>query len=219
MAIRLSIAQRLELVRFLNHNDYTDVYDFGTYEGGSAAELSTIFRDHGRKIRKLFTFDSFIGMPENNEGYDDWATGQMNAVKKTGAKNIADCITSIANDISQYLSEETELYIVPGFFEDSLTDSLVKEGDMKLASLINIDCDLYCSAKQALHFMFRNKLVGSGTLLYFDDWGSRLHATNGDGESRAWFEISEEFNVKSDLLHSIGGGDQIQTIFKVREIG
>ena len=35
---------------------------------------------------------------------------------------------------------------------------------------MEIDCDLYVSSVQALDFMFRNRLIVSGTLIGYDDW-------------------------------------------------
>ena len=57
-----------------------------------------------------------------------------------------------------------------GFYSESLTPTLVQELGMKPAAYIDIDCDLYISSKQALAYMFEQKLAVPGTLIGYDDF-------------------------------------------------
>ena len=53
------------------------------------------------------------------------------------------------------------------------------------ALYLQIDCDLYVSAYQALDWMLANKLVVAGTIIGYDDW-----TTGGEGgEAQAHHEV------------------------------
>ena len=80
--------------------------------------------------------------------------------------------------------------LVRGFFNNSLPTMDLSA--CRPALLVDIDSDLYVSAKQALTWLFRHKIARKGTLIRYDDWNK------GDpswGEARAHKEISEEFDV------------------------
>ena len=80
--------------------------------------------------------------------------------------------------------------LVIGFFNESLP--LRNARDHKVALLVDIDSDLYVSAKDALSWLFRNGLFRPGTLLRYDDW----NVDPSWGEARAHKEISDEYQAR-----------------------
>jgi len=60
------------------------------------------------------------------------------------------------------------LITVPGFYNESLKEDLKETVDLKAASIVMIDCDLYSSTVSVLEFI--TNLVQDGTILIFDDW-------------------------------------------------
>ena len=71
---------------------------------------------------------------------------------------------------------------------------------MKPAMYIDIDTDLYIGAKQALAWMFENKLVVPGTLVGYDDW-----STGGEGgQQRAHAEVVRKHGLSVRRLEGKG---------------
>jgi hypothetical protein len=112
----------------------------------------------------------------------------------------------------------SNLDFVIGFYNDSLTDDLVSTLNLGKAALVDIDCDIYTSAKECLSWLFRNDLVDTGTYVAYDDWGGTPgYRDFADGESRAHREISEEFGVEWELIatHTDHVEDS-QVLFRLR---
>src|SRR5262249_18311989 len=57
---------------------------------------------------------------------------------------------------------------VPGYYDQSLTPELKRRLNLKRASIVHVDCDLYDSTTCVLNFV--TDLVAQGTILVFDDW-------------------------------------------------
>jgi hypothetical protein len=77
-----------------------------------------------------------------------------------------------------------------------LEKDFVKQYDIEPAFYINIDCDLYSSAKQALNFIFDNDLLAVNGLIRYDDY----HAVKDGGEALAHKELAEERGLWFDYL-------------------
>ena len=65
--------------------------------------------------------------------------------------------------------------------------------DTKFA-IIHIDCDLYESTMDVLDYLFENKHLLDGCMIFFDDWNCG-NASPHLGERRAWSEITKKYNV------------------------
>jgi len=61
--------------------------------------------------------------------------------------------------------------------------------------------------------MFTNKLIVSGTIVYFDDWGASLEYQGG--ESLAWAEAVAKYDVKYKLIYSEGRIPSVMKVFKI----
>ena len=198
-----------------------DVYEFGVYGGESMRFIADVFERHGVRIRKMFGFDSLEGLPpEKDDPYldEEWTPGSFNASELFQTKDTKAILDRIIKKIGH---RGFDIVIVPGFWDSVLEDGLVKKHDMRPASYIDIDCDLYSSTYLALDFMFRNKLAAVGSLIGYDDWGGTLvFADEGKGgESRAHEEIKEKYKVTYQLLQKIGVPPHVKTLFKIESIG
>ena len=171
-----------------------DVYQFGVYTGDSLARLRTFFPQPWR----FWGFDSFAGLPRdaNDVQQKDWSKGSYKpALSKR--LTMAHVVEAVGMPIQ----------IIPGFFNVSLTNELVTRAMMGKAVYVDIDVDLYTSAKEALDFMLRNHLIVAGTVVGYDDWwvnpcsrgGELLHPLN-TSEGRAHREISEKYSVRFRCL-------------------
>lgn len=69
---------------------------------------------------------------------------------------------------------------MPGF-DKTLTPSLVAERDMAPALYVDIDCDLYSSSVTVLEWLFENKLIVPGTIIWYDDIAAGGGYSGGEG--------------------------------------
>ena len=145
-----------------------DVLEFGTGGGQSAAYISTNINDN----RKVFTFDSFQGLPETKKGIPKgtgWEKGayyhDVNNVKTL----LKDCPTIFVHKLWSW----------------ELTEPVDYNIDKIIAA--SIDFDLYEGTLDALNFI--NKCSWNSLLLRFDDWGCHPHqvAAEVDAHEKAAF--------------------------------
>ncbi len=178
-----------------------DYLEFGVFRGGAFAKAyQALRRTYEQRIAdthnaspadcrerqeiwnatRFFAFDSFQGLPELR-GVDqqtrDFAQGQYEASQE-------DFLASIA----QQKVDLQRVTCVPGWFEATCRPETIATHQLKKASIIWIDCDLYHSAKTVLQFI--TPLLQDGAVIIFDDW----YAYRGNprlGEQRAFREWRE----------------------------
>lgn len=84
-----------------------------------------------------------------------------------------------------------DITTIPGFFQDSLDESLQKRIVLKcpVDAVVNIDCDIYKPALLVLNFVA--PMLRQGSVVLFDDWYSYALAPN-KGEVPALNEFLHE---------------------------
>lgn len=189
-AAQISIAELVE----------GDYLEFGVFRGRSFVQAFRSIQNayhtwskdsvhsprHVEKVREMwnrmrfFAFDSFLGLPEPS-GFDcdsaDFAKGQY-AYTSDG----------FLNNLKRSEVNLSKVIAVPGWFEETCIADTIKTHNIKAASIVHIDCDLYESAKIVLKFI--EPLLVDGTVLIFDDW--YCFRGNPDlGEQRAFTEWVE----------------------------
>jgi hypothetical protein len=162
-----------------------DIYQFGVYTGGSMKQI----HKHIKTYRHMWGFDSFEGLPSETKGIHiegkHWLSGAFSskgALKVKSPEQAMRLVTAKLNN--------PKATLIKGFFNDSLPR--MDLSSCRPALLIDIDSDLYVSAKQALTWLFEHQIARVGTLIRYDDWNV------GDpswGEPKAHKEISDEFGV------------------------
>ena len=207
------------LSQFLNRHkksdELTDIYQFGVFSGMSICEIIYIFSKNKFEFRKIFGFDSFCGLPEekNEEIQNGWVKGSFSSVdyfKKDKTISIEEAITALKKFIENHSNKKyhKNIEFIDGFFADTFlkiekSPSLLKK--FSPACYVDIDVDIYSSAKEVLKFMLKNKLIRRNTLIGYDDWGATTGYENYEsGESRAHKEIIEEYNMDCELIASYG---------------
>ena len=184
-----------------------DIYEFGVYTGGSLENMASAWTHFKLPVRAVHGFDSFVGLNDEAEevrGINDkgraWQRGAFSAsaaFKSASYSEVTKKIVAYVGRRSAHKWFADKVDFVRGFFNESLTAELATS--MKPAMYIDIDTDLYIGAKQALAWMFENKLVVPGTFIGYDDWSNTPLWTAG--ESRAHAEVAREFNVRFELVH------------------
>ena len=177
-------------VKFVNHNTSSarerqaigapgsllgDYLEFGCAAGASFVHTYQQAAPRMPWMRFL-AFDSFQGLPRP-EGIDadgEAREGLFACDEKTFVGNLREANVDLGRVIC-----------VPGWYRDTLTADVKRTHQLRLASIVYIDCDLYQSAVEALTFV--SDLVETGTVLIFDEW----FTAKGDpdrGEPRACAE-------------------------------
>lgn len=140
--------------------------EFGVYRGSMMRVWSRLLR---HPDAKLHGFDSFEGLPES------WRM-----VCQRGDFNSDGHVPAI---------DDPRVRFFKGWFEDTLPHYVPPDNE---CLIINIDCDLYSSAKTALKYLKPHIKVG--TYIYFDEFNNREH------ELKAWDEFIRESTMQFDLL-------------------
>lgn len=162
-----------------------DYAEFGLFKGGSFHLAQRLADERGLKPR-FFGFDSFEGLPEitgpDSTAHGEFRKGQYACTREELERNL----TEAGVDWSRTV-------LVEGFFEDTLTDGLIAEHDIRRIGVAMIDCDLYSSTATVLCWLER--LVGEGTILVMDDW----NCFGGD-EDRGQRRAMREFLTRNPHL-------------------
>ena len=175
-----------------------DYFEFGVFNGTSLACMYEVTRELGLKQLRLFGFDSFQGLPETAGLESDglWSGGSFHLDYDYTRK----WLSSRGIDWDR-------VFLVKGWYKDTLNQQLVDKFKLTRASVIMIDCDLYSSAKEALTFC--SQLIGDRAVILFDDWFPL--ADRNMGERKAF----DEFMLENPELSAedLGSYDDTSKVF------
>lgn len=203
-------------VKFVHHNTGTareqdapgapgsllgDYLEFGCAAGASFIHA---YRQAAPRMpwMRFWAFDSFQGLPRP-EGIDregEARAGLFACDQPTFLRNLR----AAGVDLNRVVC-------VPGWYRETLTPDLKGRHQLRVASIVYIDCDLYQSAAEALAFV--TDLVETGTVLIFDEW----FTGRGDperGEQRAcaeWLAAHPEIGLQDWHLFGAYGKSFIVT--------
>lgn len=157
-----------------------DYLEFGSGSNVRSLRLAYKYKKLEYSNPRLFAFDSFKGLPEptGRDVHPQWKRGSM-AVTQKRTHEIMKTVGATKKDYR----------LVAGFYDETLDGHKPVEYDIQKAAMVLVDCDLYASARSALHFV-RN-VLGDGTILAFDDW----FCFGGDpkrGEQHAFAEFRKK---------------------------
>jgi O-methyltransferase len=196
-------------LRYLG-KDSTDVpavyLEFGVYIGTSLACMYKAAEKVGAPKVRLIGFDSFEGMPEGVEKEDGsrWKKGELYSDVRLTKQNL----TRLGVPLDR-------VELVPGWFDDSLTDATRKRLDLKTADIVMIDCVIESATRTALDFVL--PLITDRTIIFFDDWAIFDLESRGLGEKAAfegWLRAHPE--VTAVHLPDITYGDQSRSFVLTR---
>lgn len=187
-----------------------DIYQFGVFTGNGLKKIAHSIHKYGR----IWGFDSFQGIPpESQEEVENWkdeAGGPKRHFLKGGysAANALGMtsLRTVMHTVKARIGLHRNVTLIPGFFNESLTDGLLRRHHFRPALHVDMDADIYLSAMQALDWMFAHKLIVPSTFVRYDDW-PRRNATFGPaaggnfyGQARAHYELSVKYDVRWKLV-------------------
>ena len=198
------------LLRLLNAfaSPERDIYQFGVFTGVGLKKIADSVKNCGH----LWGFDSFQGIPEESAGeHESWrgtgahshfGRGGYSAAHALGTTSLRTAMSKVAGIVGH----QERVSLIPGFFNESLNQRLLRTSKLQPALHVDMDADIYLSAAQALDWMFANRLLVPGSFLRYDDW-PRFNAsfgpaagTNLFGQARAHYEISVKYDVRWKLV-------------------
>ncbi len=193
----------VEHMKANTNEELTMIYEFGTFMCDSLSFLETQSKIAGVNYKRMIGFDSFKGFPSFTKEYSvdpntytAWEHMDFSCIKEESE------LESTLKHLKGKFIEEPIL--VPGFYEDSLKDSIVQEYSLEPALLVHIDCDLYTSTYTVLDFMYRNNLIRSGTIIKYDEWGPLFKPGEPFGEERAHLEMIQKYGGEFEELCNMG---------------
>ncbi len=154
-----------------------DYLEFGVSFGSSLACMHRVLKKLKLENVRIFGFDSFEGLPESASVEDQgtWKPGQFASSIETTKKHLTE----------QGVNWQ-KTFLLKGWFDATLTDETIAKHNIKKASVIMIDCDIYSSSKLALDFCI--PLIKSEAVIFFDDWKE----DKDFGECKAFTEFLAE---------------------------
>jgi O-methyltransferase len=172
-----------------------DYIEFGVYKGNSLVESYRNFlelkawvngqlkstepwrvetiKNYADFIPQFHGLDTFEGLPENEEGNVTFRKG-----------NFLGSLDEVKMRCEKEGLKAPQLHLYKGLFKDTKTQ--LHKNIKNKAAIINIDCDLYASAKDVMDIC--EPLIQVGTVLLFDDYNS-FSADDKKGERRAFREF------------------------------
>lgn len=156
-----------------------DVVECGVCNGGSAAAISLAL---GKTSRKIWLYDSFMGLPETTETDGEFATTYVGACVGTPEK-VKDAMAIAGVCEQDYIIQE-------GWFKDTFQKPLPKS-----ISLLHIDADWYDSVMLSLNTFY--ELVSEGGTIILDDFA------HWEGCREAFYDFAARRNIKP-LLERFG---------------
>lgn len=194
-----------------------DLYQFGVLTGGGLKAwlevmplLNVTFDGH------VWGFDSFDGMPDEDVKYKrnvhkgdmQWAKGGLNATQLLRAPDWPSLRRRLTANVGH---ARNKTHFIRGFYNESLRGGpdLARRHRMRPAFLVDIDCDLYTSSKEALSFMLAAGLLVPGSYIYYDDYNLKDWSWPPTKypyleERLAHHEVTEEFQLEWKLIYRYG---------------
>lgn len=187
----------------LNFNGISGDYaEFGSH-GGTTFSLAYDEISRWKTVRKLWAFDSFAGLPEQ-EGAEDfhpgWKKGKM-----------ATSLDAFTEHCRRRGIPDQAYEAVAGFYDETLANSALP-ADVALAF---VDCDLYSSTKTVLEFL--KPRLKHGMIIAFDDYFCFSDRTIS-GERKAFLDVLAENETYQFLAYVQFGWHGMSFIVEERQL-
>ena len=163
----------LHLLQQRNGRPLGDYLEFGVYNGTSLTCMFRALEALRLSDVRLFGFDSFEGLPPDEEGH--WGPGGRFSCDLPTTRQV----------LARENVDLSRVTLIKGFYKESLTQDVIEQHAIKKASVIMVDCDLYSSAVDCL--AFSDPLIRDEAIVCFDDWHQL--AEKNMGEKRAFDEF------------------------------
>lgn len=173
-----------------------DYLEFGVFKGASLLYAQQRADELGIQPMRFIGFDSFCGLPDEPE--------QQRRIFYRGQYSCGE--HQVRTWLSQHGADWQRLTLVPGFYDNTLTEERKRELRLTKCAVAMLDCDLYSSTKLALTWI--DEVIAPGSIVILDDWDAYGDAEESwlDGQRRAMKEHKTRSNwVFHELFHYAEG--------------
>ena len=185
----LSVERLYSLFRLAKHACERDIpgnfVECGVAAGGASAVLACVLKRYSRRPRRLYSFDSFEGMPEPTE--HDRHEGLTAQTTGWGTGTCAATEASV-REVCAKLGAGDLVTTVRGYFCDTLP---VKREEIGPIAMLHLDADWYESTRDILVNLYDR--VVEGGLLQVDDYG------HWEGCRKAVHEFESQRGLSFDI--------------------
>jgi|GEM_PF-773003 len=145
----LSVREMWNIYNWVKKTEHIngDIAEVGVYKGGSAKIISEV-----NKNRKLYLFDTFEGIPENDFSINQINNGEL-------------CDSSLDN-VKSYLSKYNNIEYFKGVFPDSAANF-----KKQAYSFVHLDTDIYEATLAGLEYFY--PLVRPGGIILTHDYRTK----------------------------------------------
>ncbi|KPA19307.1 Macrocin-O-methyltransferase [Candidatus Magnetomorum sp. HK-1] len=165
----------------------------GVAAGGSSALIAYVIKKYSKRLRHLYSFDSFEGMPEPSK--EDTLYNGAEAQKiGWGAGTCAASIQYVSS-FWENLNLSDIIIPVKGYFNKKLSE---KKNEIGQISFMHLDGDWYESTKTILENFYSN--IAEGGALQVDDYGH----WSGCQKAIHEFELQNEISFNINKIDSTG---------------
>jgi len=181
--------------------------EFGVYRGRTIMAISR------NTSNLVYGFDSFEGLPEFWDSDNPRGVYSLNGDVPMGAICGSNDDNPGMYDSSPTITMQPwpmNVRLIKGLFEESLPIFLEKHPEQ--AAFINIDSDLYSSAKTILNLL--KERIKPGTIITFDEICD--YPTYREHEIKAFAEFLLETDYDYDCLHHQDLGQYNQGCFRIK---
>jgi hypothetical protein len=173
-----------------------DYLEFGVFKGASLLYAQQAADEMKLLGMRFIGFDSFEGLPDEPEQHREiFYKGQYFCGERR-----------VRRWLSQNGADWQRLFLVPGFYDRTLTPEKKQELGLTKCAVAMLDCDIYSSTKLALSWI--DDVVGPGSVVILDDWDAygSGQASWEDGQRRAMKEHSPKSRWVYEELFRYGEG-------------
>ena len=191
-----ALENAFDLVVLVEENKIPGVLlECGVAEGGTAAMLALANRELGERVRRLYLFDSFEGLPEPTiEDFMDGQAGRfIRPLPKGSCLGTLEQVKELMLKTLQF--KESDVTFVKGWFQDTVP--AFRQEFSEPIAVLRLDGDWYESTLIPLENFY--DLVSDGGVVIIDDYGTCYGSKKATDE----FVSKNQLNV---ILHPDGRG-------------
>lgn len=170
----------IDRLRAVKGDSIGDYLEFGVFNGNSIGSMYLAAKARGLASTHFFGFDAFEGLPPGSENEDDgvWKKGFYTC----SYEQMCGCLSR--RDVPP-----DAITWVRGWYNETLTPSLIATHNLRNPGIVFIDCDTYSSSKTVLDFLA--PLIKQPVIICLDDWKLNNLDVKGMGEYKSFNEFLE----------------------------
>ena len=139
-----------------------DICEAGVYKGGMTILFAALLKENNVN-KKVYNFDTFQGIPYNYRSSISSADEQTKISDRKWGGKLKYKLHKVKRNFETFNLLDDNIIFVEGLFKDTLPIT-----NVETLSLLRVDCDMYQSTYEVLHYLYPKLVVGG--YVVFDDY-------------------------------------------------